>query len=109
MPWRKSREDRERDAKVYGSPEYRRNREIARRRAGGVCEGCHHRHGKLECDHIIPTTQHGTHHPDNLRMLCKGPGTCQCHERKSATEGGGYRRRGRGSAGDPECRPRTQW
>lgn len=106
MPgWEKTREDRQRDAKVYGSPEYKRNREAARRRAGGRCEGCGHRH-LLECDHIIPTTQGGTHALANLRMLCKGPGTCQCHDRKTATEGG--RRRSRGSS-DPAPRPRTAW
>lgn len=108
MTWKKTRADRQADARNYG-PDYRRNREIARRRANGVCEGCHHRHAKLECDHIIPRSQGGSHHPDNLRMLCKGPGTCQCHEQKTAQEGGGYRQRGRGSTQDPAPRPRTVW
>lgn len=106
MAWEKSRADRQRDAEVYG-PEYRQNREKARRRANGVCEQCHHRHAKLECDHIIPTTQGGTHALSNLRMICKGPGTCQCHERKSAQEGGGYR--AKKGPSDPEPRPRTTW
>lgn len=111
MPWNRTRADRERDTKTYGSAEYRRNRAIARRRAGGRCEQCGHRHATLQCDHITPVTQGGTHNPDNLRMLCAGDGTCKCHEKKTATEGGGFRRGGgdRRAARDPEPRPRTSW
>jgi 5-methylcytosine-specific restriction endonuclease McrA len=35
-----------------------------------------------ECDHIIPLSQGGTDHPDNLRMMCKWH-----HARKSSREG----------------------
>lgn len=101
--WKKTPADRARDAQVYGR-EYRRDREAARRRANGHCEGCHHRHAQLECDHAVPTTQGGGH-GSNLRMLCKGPGTCQCHEKKTAREGG---RAGR-TASDPAPAVRTRW
>lgn len=105
MPWQKTPADREHDTRTYGNPEYRRNREIARRRAGGRCEDCGHPHPHLECDHIIPVSQGGTHNHGNLRMLCKGPASCQCHERKTAQEGGGYRK----PPADPAPRPNTQW
>lgn len=104
MPWSdKTPEDRRKDAKTYG-PEYRRAREQVRRRANGVCEGCGHRHNRLECDHIHPG---GGHSLANLRMLCKGPGTCKCHDQRTAQQGGGFRQRGRQS--DPEPRRGTQW
>jgi hypothetical protein len=108
MPWRKTAADRARDATVYGSPVYRRNRDAARRRAGGVCEQCHHRHPRLQCDHMNHTG-HGSpdHSLGNLRMLCAGEGSCKCHERKTATEGGGFRRVGRSS--DPGPEQRTRW
>lgn len=104
MPWANTPDDRARNARVYGA-EYKRNRLLARRRAGGRCEGCHHPHTRLECDHIH-NTGHGPpdHSLGNLQMLCKGPGTCQCHERKTAGEGNA----GRG-ASDPPCTPRTNW
>jgi len=106
VPWEKTPESRRRDAEVYGSPEYKRNRAVARQRANGRCEDCGHRH-KLQCDHNIPVSQGGTHHPDNLRMRCSGPGSCRCHERKTAQEGGGYR--SRNAAPDPELQARTDW
>ena len=108
MPWTKTPEDRRRDNAVYGSAEYRKNRAIARRRAGGVCEQCQHRHPKLQCDHIIPKSQGGGNALSNLRMLCVGEGSCKCHEAKSLTESSGYRKSGRKNT-DPPCRPRTQW
>jgi 5-methylcytosine-specific restriction enzyme A len=108
VPWDNSREKRARDARTYG-PEYKRNRAAARRRANGHCEICGHRHQRLECDHIVNVAAGGTHHLDNLRMACKGPGTCRCHETKTAGEGGGYRWRGRTGEGDPPFRPRTVW
>lgn len=107
MPWEKTPESRRHDAETYGSPEYRRNREVARRRANGRCEDCGHRHGRLQCDHDTPVSQGGTHHPDNLKMMCTGHGTCRCHERKTAHEGGGYR--SKKPASDPELQPRTNW
>lgn len=106
MPWRKTRADRQRDAKTYGSPEYQRNKAAAQRRAAGRCEQCRHRH-PTQCDHVIPVSQGGSHTVANLQMLCHGPGTCQCHERKTAGEGGGYRQPR--EQRDPQPRPRTQW
>jgi hypothetical protein len=112
MPWDNSPEKRARDKKTYADPEYRRNRAVAKRRANGTCEGCNHRHGRLQCDHDTPVSKGGTHHLDNLRMLCTGDGTCRCHERKTAREGGGYRQPGRNRgapAPDPPLQQRTNW
>lgn len=108
MPWDNTPAKRARDAKTYGDPEYRRNRPLALRRAGGRCENllddgkrCGSRDG-VQVDHIIPVTRHGNHRLENLRCLCK-----QCHSKKTAQEGGGYR--SPRSAADPEPRPRTNW
>lgn len=109
MPWGNSPEKRRRDAEVYGSPEYRRNRELARRRAGGRCEKCGHRHPKLECDHIVPKSQGGGNALQNLEMLCVGEGSCKCHDAKTLSEGSGWRGKGTREARDPEPRPRTSW
>jgi len=107
VPWEKTPESRRHDAETYGSPEYKRNREAAKRRAGGRCEECQHRHARLQCDHRIPVTQGGNHGLANLQILCVGDGSCQCHEKKTAQEGGGFRSRSRRA--DPEPRPRTTW
>jgi len=112
MPWDNSPEKRARDAKTYRDPEYLRNRAARRRHAAGRCEQCQHRHARLQCDHNIPVTKGGTHHFDNLRMLCAGDGTCKCHERKTAQEGGGYRapgNRGSKTEPDPPLQQRTTW
>jgi hypothetical protein len=108
MPWDNSPDARRRSDATYG-PEYRRNRDTARRRAAGRCEGCHHRHTRLQCDHIRNNAAGSTpdHSLGNLQMLCTGPGSCQCHEKKTATEGGGYR--APKAAADPECTPKTVW
>lgn len=111
MTWVKSREDRERDKAVYGDPEYKRNKAIVRRRSGGRCEVtengrmCGSR-DRVQCDHIIPVSQGGTHHLDNLRDACRTH-----HQRKTATEGGGYRKPGRRrtAAQDPALTVRTKW
>jgi len=110
MTWVKSREDRERDARTYGDPTYRRNRAAVRRRSGGRCEivengrQCGSR-DHVQCDHIIPVTQGGTHAMENLRDTC-GPH----HRAKTAQEGGGYRRKGpRPPETDPAPQPRTRW
>jgi hypothetical protein len=110
MPWRNTPDTRARDAKVYG-PEYRANRELARRRADGRCEGCHHKHARLQCDHVVNTASTGTpdHSAGNLQMLCAGPGSCRCHERKTAQEGGGWRNGSTRVMADPDCAPRTRW
>jgi 5-methylcytosine-specific restriction endonuclease McrA len=110
MPWVNTPDKRRQDAASYG-PEYKANRKIARERANGHCEECGHSH-RTQCDHAVPVTQGGSHHHSNLRMLCAGEGTCKCHERKTAQEGGGYRNpanRGRKTAGDPEPVRRTNW
>lgn len=110
MPWDNTPEKRRRDQQVYG-PEWRKNRALALKRAGGACE--HLENGRrcgsrdrVQVDHIKPVTQGGTHHLDNLRVLC-----LTCHRRKSAQEGGGYRKTGRRAARaeDPVLAPRTRW
>lgn len=112
MPWEKSPADRKRDAQVYG-PEYRRNRDLAKRRAGGKCEQllengqrCGSR-DRVQVDHVTPVSQDGTDHLDNLRVLCRVH-----HARKTAQEGGGYRKTGRRGGrreADPVLAPRTKW
>jgi 5-methylcytosine-specific restriction endonuclease McrA len=112
MTWEKTDADRKADAAFYSDPLYRRNKAIVKRRANGRCEDCGHRHDRLQCDHVIPRTKGGTHAIGNLRMLCSGDGTCRCHEKKTAQEGGGYRaNRGNGNKTprDPKPRPRTSW
>jgi 5-methylcytosine-specific restriction endonuclease McrA len=107
MPWDNDPEKRQRDARNYG-PEYKRNRAVAWRRAGGRCE---HLEGGRRCgsrdrcqvDHIIPVSQGGTHHLDNLRVLC-----ATHHQAKTAQEGRGYRG-GRKPKADPVLQVRTQW
>lgn len=105
MPWSNSPADRARQAATYG-PEFRAARAQARRRAGGRCEQCHHAHPRLQCDHIVNTASTGRpdHSLGNLQMLCAGAGSCKCHERKTAAEGNGFRRRP-----DPAPQPRTKW
>lgn len=110
MPWDNSPAKRARDAKTYG-PEWRRNRLVALRRANGACElmengrRCGSR-DRVQVDHITPVTQDGTHHLDNLRVLCR-----RHHAQKTAQEGGGYRKTGRRAARaeDPVLAPRTRW
>lgn len=112
MPgWRKTREDRQNDAKVYGDPVYKRNRAVALRRAGGrcQCQGCTRHAGPcgrsdrpLQVDHIVPASVQVDHSLGNLRVLCKGPGSC--HDAKTSQEGAGYRR-----VRDPQPRRRTTW
>lgn len=107
MPWQDTPEKRRRDAETYGSAEYRRNREAARRRAGGRCEQCGCRHARLQCDHIVPKSQGGGNSPGNLQMLCtREGGGCGCHEAKTYAQRGGSRSRARA---DPPCTPRTKW
>jgi hypothetical protein len=108
VTWKKDAEARRRDNATYGA-EYRHNRELARRRAGGVCEGCQHRHTRLECDHIVAAADGGGHSLANLRMLCgPAPGGCGCHAKRTAQQGGGYRTTINRNT-DPEPRPRTHW
>src|SRR5262249_45361278 len=108
MTWAKTQAQRARDAQVYGSAEYRNNRAAARRRANGTCEGCHHRHPKLECDHIAPKSEAGggSNALSNLQMLCSGPGSCKCHDKKTYEQRKGHRGN---SAADPAARIRAWW
>ena len=114
MPgWRKTAQDRRRDAETYKDPEYLRNRAAALRRAGGRCEcqgqcgshqgACGRRDRPLQTDHVTPVTRGGTHALANLQVWCSGPGSC--HAAKTAREGGGYRK----PAGDPQPRRGTAW
>lgn len=103
MPWEHTPASRRRDADTYGNPEYRRNKAAVRRRSGGRCEWtdgqrCNSR-DRVQCDHKVPVSQGGTHAMTNLWDLCRTH-----HDQKTASEGGGYRRRD-----DPEPQPRTQW
>lgn len=107
MTWKKTPEDRRNDAKNYG-PEYKRNRAVVLRQAGGRCAECGRRDRRIQVDHITPVSQGGGHAVENLRALCSGPGSC--HARKTAQEGGGYRKNGGTRApADPQCTPRTAW
>jgi 5-methylcytosine-specific restriction endonuclease McrA len=110
VPWDNSPEKRARDAAFYGDPLYRKNKAIVRRRSGGRCEvfeagrPCGSR-DRVQCDHIIPRSQGGTHNLENLRDACHAH-----HSKKTAQEGGGYRRNGRGRGEvDPPATPRTRW
>jgi 5-methylcytosine-specific restriction endonuclease McrA len=106
--WKKTGEQRRADAGFYSDPEYKRNRPLALKRAGGKCEltengkRCGSR-DRCQVDHIIPRARGGTHHLDNLRVLCKPH-----HDQKTAQEGKGYRG-GRKLKGDPPLITRTQW
>jgi len=59
---------------------------------------------RCQVDHIINVASGGTHHLDNLRVLCH-----QHHAEKTAQEGGGYRRRRAGPEADPPLQGRTTW
>ena len=107
MPWASDPGKRRQDALNYG-PEYKRNRAVAWRRAGGRCEllengrRCGSR-DRCQVDHITPVSQGGTHHVDNLRVLCAFH-----HRAKTAQEGKGYRG-GRKPESDPVLQVRTRW
>jgi 5-methylcytosine-specific restriction endonuclease McrA len=109
MPWERSAADRKAENAFYSDPVYRRNKVIVRRRSGGRCEvfengrRCSSR-DRVQCDHIIPRTQGGTHALVNLRDACFAH-----HAAKTAQEGGGYRRNGNRAPRDPRPRPRTKW
>jgi 5-methylcytosine-specific restriction endonuclease McrA len=79
QPWREG----------YRDPAYHRERQAARRRAGGRCERCRRSKGdvcvihdapiKLECDHVIPLSKGGTNSRGNFEVLC----ACCCHRAKT--------------------------
>lgn len=107
MTWQKTAADRQRDNGTYGSAEYRANRPLAIKRAGGRCEWldggrrCGSR-DRVQVDHITPLSQGGSHHLGNLRVLCRPH-----HDRKTAQEGKGYR--GKRRVSDPPLQGRTKW
>jgi 5-methylcytosine-specific restriction endonuclease McrA len=110
VPWEKTPEERAAENAFYSDPAYRRNKAIVRQRSGGRCEiwengrQCGSR-DRVQCDHIIPRTQGGTHALENLRDACH-----LHHSRKTAQEGGGFRaNRGNAAVRDPRPRPRTKW
>jgi len=116
LPWSKTREDRQRDARVYQDPLYLRNRPVIMARANGRCEcpgdcgghegPCGRRDRRLQCDHIrnVAATGYADHSLGNLRAVCSGPGSC--HALKTAQEGGGYRNP---RSADPASIQRTRW
>jgi 5-methylcytosine-specific restriction enzyme A len=104
MPWRNSPEDRAASAAFYSDPQYQANRKAALQRAGGRCEQCGRRRGRLHVDHIVPRAQGGGHDLANLQVLCSGPGSC--HAAKTAAEGNASAKRKRH---DPPAEPRTRW
>ena len=54
--------------------------EFVRNRAGDKCQKCGSTHD-LNIDHIIPRRVGGSHHPDNLQLLCRS-----CHGYKTGRE-----------------------
>ena len=108
MPWPTDPESRRRSDATYKDPEYKRNRAVAWRRAGGRCERlengrrCGSSDG-CQVDHVTPVSQGGTHHVDNLAVLCS-----RHHRAKTAQEGKGSRG-ARKPAADPILQVRTEW
>ena len=115
MPWANDKDARQHTARTYGT-DWRKARALALRRAGGKCEhpGATGRPcgstDHVQVDHVKPVSQGGTHHLDNLRVLCRAH-----HLAKTAQEGKGYRAAGRQGKGfrrqaeDPSLTRRTQW
>lgn len=106
MPWDNSPEKRRRDQAIYGDPEYKANRAVVLRRAGGRCERCGRRDRRLQVDHVTAIATGGADHSlGNLQALCSGPGSC--HASKTARDANAARH---GSSADPDfVTPRTQW
>lgn len=104
MPWPTDPESKRRSAATYSDPEYRRNRPRALERDRNRCQlrldGCTHRAQTV--DHKVPVSQGGGHGLANLQGAC-----WHCHRKKSAQEGGGYRKPK--AAADPSPAPRTAW
>lgn len=106
MPWANDAAARQASSATYSDPEYKTNRKAALKRANGRCERCGTRRKPLQVDHATPVTQGGTHALSNLQVLCSGKGSC--HARKTAQEGGGYRKTNQ-TGDDPAPTPRTAW
>ena len=100
MTWKKTAEDRTRDAQRYGA-DWRRARLECLRAARWKCEirmdGC--QGAASEVDHVDGAGNDPGH--KHLRAACKS-----CHAKVTARQGGGYRR---GRAADPPHVSRTQW
>lgn len=60
------------------------------------CGALGSKNNPIEVDHVIPISERPDLRldPENLQAMCKS-----CHSRKTATEDGGFRGRGRGRAG----------
>lgn len=100
MTWKNDRAAREHTASTYGA-DWRRQRQKALARAGHRCEQCSSARD-IQVDHVVPVSHGGSHQLTNLQVLCGG-----CHRKKTATEGGGWRNRGRRR--EPDAQPRTLW
>lgn len=102
MAWKKTEAARQRDAAVYDTPEYRRNRKLAMKRDQWRCQlrftGC--AGAASQCDHIIQPDQGGGHGLANLRAVCK-----PCHAKRTAQQSNAHS----GSRADPQPQPRTAW
>ena len=105
MPWQNDPDARRRSAATYQDPVYLRNKKLVRQRSGGRCE---HMDGTVrcgsmdgvQCDHLVPVSVRVDHSLANLQDLCTTH-----HQRKTATEGGGFRKQ----RSDPLPSPRTRW
>ena len=62
---------------AYDDKEYRRNRKIIRQQQKYCvwCGTAGTSSNKLQVDHIVPLSKNGSHHLNNLRILCQ-----QCHK-----------------------------
>ncbi|MEW5248904.1 HNH endonuclease [Microbulbifer sp. 2201CG32-9] len=92
--WHQWQRERGSSAKRGYGAKWRRLRAIIIERDSGLCQACK-AEGKYQSgshvDHITPKAQGGTDEPHNLQLLC-----VEHHKRKTAQEGKGARREGRG-------------
>ncbi len=79
------------EPRPYDDPDYRRNRALRYKIAGGRCELCHRpvKRGEWECDHVIPVVDWirrklagSPHRVGNLRILCTVEPN-RCHHLKT--------------------------
>ena len=105
MAWTKTAASREQDRTRYQDPEYKRNRAVVLRRAGGRCEQCGRR-ARLEVDHKVPLAAGGGHELANMQAICAGPGSC--HATKTARDSRQTPRKPSDPAFDND-RPNTRW
>jgi len=84
LPTRSEAERREAQPyrEQYTSPEYRRNRTRAIKRARGHCELCGERLlARAQVDHIVPLRDGGSSEVANLQVLCP-----RCHHLKTLAD-----------------------